>query len=310
MVFPSVPVYQDPPFNWNQQAHPPDAGGDAHQHPQPAPAGAAAPPSTGGLARPGSMAERARLAKIPPPESALKCPRCDSSNTKFCYFNNYSLSQPRHFCKACRRYWTHGGALRNVPVGGGCRRNKRSKPPNGSSSSASKPQAAAASSSFASPPEILPSAPPPFMVPWHQLPEYGGEPNTGHGFSDQYSVDQYWRIQQIQQLPFFGGLEPSTSSAAPALYAFEPGGATGSAAFVGQTAAMKPEEKTTTYRAALTMGRQYAINADRNDQHLWGTAGSSTAVDGGSSSRSGGGAAAAAGGATGWLSDLSGGFNS
>ncbi|CAA6669373.1 unnamed protein product [Spirodela intermedia] len=52
--------------------------------------------------------------------------------TKFCYFNNYSLLQPRHFCKACRRYWTRGGALRNVPVGGGCRRNRRSKSGGGS----------------------------------------------------------------------------------------------------------------------------------------------------------------------------------
>lgn len=54
----------------------------------------------------------------------LKCPRCDSSNTKFCYYNNYNLTQPRHFCKTCRRYWTKGGALRNVPIGGGCRKNK------------------------------------------------------------------------------------------------------------------------------------------------------------------------------------------
>ncbi|KAI3741169.1 hypothetical protein L1987_58836 [Smallanthus sonchifolius] len=60
---------------------------------------------------------------------ALKCPRCDSSNTKFCYYNNYSLSQPRHFCKACKRYWTRGGTLRNVHVGGGCRKNKRVKRP-------------------------------------------------------------------------------------------------------------------------------------------------------------------------------------
>ncbi|KAJ8506254.1 hypothetical protein OPV22_007140 [Ensete ventricosum] len=56
----------------------------------------------------------------------LKCRRCDSTNTKFCYYNNYSRSQPRHFCKACRRHWTEGGTLRNVPVGGG-RKNKRSK---------------------------------------------------------------------------------------------------------------------------------------------------------------------------------------
>lgn len=62
-----------------------------------------------------------------PQEQALKCPRCDSQNTKFCYYNNYSLTQPRHFCKTCRRYWTKGGALRNVPIGGGCRKNKKMK---------------------------------------------------------------------------------------------------------------------------------------------------------------------------------------
>lgn len=62
-----------------------------------------------------------------PHHQALKCPRCDSLNTKFCYYNNYNLSQPRHFCKNCRRYWTKGGVLRNVPVGGGCRKTKRSK---------------------------------------------------------------------------------------------------------------------------------------------------------------------------------------
>ncbi|KAL2906153.1 Dof zinc finger protein DOF5.3 [Bienertia sinuspersici] len=54
----------------------------------------------------------------------LRCPRCDSTNTKFCYYNNYNLTQPRHFCKTCRRYWTKGGTLRNVPIGGGCRKNK------------------------------------------------------------------------------------------------------------------------------------------------------------------------------------------
>ncbi|CAH8320447.1 unnamed protein product [Eruca vesicaria subsp. sativa] len=74
--------------------------------------------------------------KKPPSSSAsqdqqtLKCPRCNSPNTKFCYYNNYSLSQPRHFCKACRRYWTRGGSLRNVPIGGGCRKTKKSIKPN------------------------------------------------------------------------------------------------------------------------------------------------------------------------------------
>ncbi|MBA0684308.1 hypothetical protein Goari_025902 [Gossypium aridum] len=60
-------------------------------------------------------------------EISPNCPRCGSSNTKFCYYNNYSLTQPRYFCKGCRRYWTKGGSLRNVPVGGGCRKNRRGK---------------------------------------------------------------------------------------------------------------------------------------------------------------------------------------
>ncbi|KAG0477859.1 hypothetical protein HPP92_012578 [Vanilla planifolia] len=70
----------------------------------------------------------------PHKEQALNCPRCNSANTKFCYYNNYSLSQPRYFCKTCRRYWTEGGSLRNVPVGGGSRKNKRSSSSSSSSS--------------------------------------------------------------------------------------------------------------------------------------------------------------------------------
>ncbi|GMH17612.1 hypothetical protein Nepgr_019453 [Nepenthes gracilis] len=60
-----------------------------------------------------------------PEQEQLKCPRCESTNTKFCYYNNYNLSQPRHFCKSCRRYWTKGGALRNIPVGGVSRKNAK-----------------------------------------------------------------------------------------------------------------------------------------------------------------------------------------
>ncbi|KAI3887756.1 hypothetical protein MKX03_018603 [Papaver bracteatum] len=56
---------------------------------------------------------------IPPkPEPPALCARCESSNTKFCYYNNYSVSQPRYFCRDCKRYWTRGGILRNVRVGG------------------------------------------------------------------------------------------------------------------------------------------------------------------------------------------------
>jgi hypothetical protein len=60
------------------------------------------------------------------PDKILPCPRCNSMDTKFCYYNNYNVHQPRHFCKACQRYWTAGGTMRNVPVGAGRRKNKNS----------------------------------------------------------------------------------------------------------------------------------------------------------------------------------------
>nr|XP_043626890.1 dof zinc finger protein DOF1.5-like [Erigeron canadensis] len=62
------------------------------------------------------------------PDKIIPCPRCKSMETKFCYFNNYNVNQPRHFCKGCQRYWTAGGALRNVPVGAG---RRKAKPPCG-----------------------------------------------------------------------------------------------------------------------------------------------------------------------------------
>lgn len=125
----SVPAYNlDHHTNWHHQLQQPPPNNhhqqqllqNPHLPPQP-------PQVDQGSIRPGSMVDRARIAKLPLPEAGLNCPRCDSTQTKFCYFNNYSLTQPRHFCKTCRRYWTRGGALRSVPVGGGCRRNKRSK---------------------------------------------------------------------------------------------------------------------------------------------------------------------------------------
>lgn len=60
------------------------------------------------------------------PDKILPCPRCNSMDTKFCYYNNYNVNQPRHFCKNCQRYWTAGGTMRNVPVGSGRRKNKNS----------------------------------------------------------------------------------------------------------------------------------------------------------------------------------------
>ncbi|WOL14732.1 cyclic dof factor 3-like [Canna indica] len=60
------------------------------------------------------------------PDKILPCPRCNSMDTKFCYYNNYNVNQPRHFCKNCQRYWTAGGTMRNVPVGAGRRKSKHS----------------------------------------------------------------------------------------------------------------------------------------------------------------------------------------
>ena len=62
--------------------------------------------------------------KLPRPEGVAPCPRCHSEETKFCYYNNYNIKQPRYFCRGCQRYWTAGGMLRNVPVGAGRRKNK------------------------------------------------------------------------------------------------------------------------------------------------------------------------------------------
>ena len=46
-----------------------------------------------------SKANRPKLPRPsgPPPQ----CPRCsaDPSNTKFCYYNNYNINQPRYYCK-------------------------------------------------------------------------------------------------------------------------------------------------------------------------------------------------------------------
>ncbi|KAF3331638.1 dof zinc finger protein DOF5.1 isoform X1 [Carex littledalei] len=234
MVFPSVPIYLDPP-NWNQlnQQQGLPRSSDAHTHiplsGATASAGAMAPPrpETGlpasssnpsSATRPGSMSERARQARLPQPEQALKCPRCESTNTKFCYYNNYSLTQPRHFCKTCRRYWTRGGALRNVPVGGGCRRNKRSKSTSSANKSSSSSVTSVSSASATTTISAIPSTRLPFLGALNPMLDYGA-PNIGLGFSGMgqpvESIDYTTSsggstlMQHMQQYPFFGGLDTS-----------------------------------------------------------------------------------------------------
>ncbi|KAF2321905.1 hypothetical protein GH714_004348 [Hevea brasiliensis] len=255
MVFSSIPVYLDPP-NWQQQ--PNQQGGVRNENPQLPPL--PPPPHVGGggtgSIRPGSMADRARLAKIPQPELALKCPRCESTNTKFCYFNNYSLSQPRHFCKTCRRYWTRGGALRNVPVGGGCRRNKKSKSQSSSKSPVSSEgkMDSNSSSTNAVPSEIIGHLSPqpsqlPFMTSLHNLTQFGignlglsfggiqGHMGAASGSSGQTDMGFQMGSNSgmstailptggVQQFPFF---EPPPTG----LYPFQSEGVEASTSMVG-----------------------------------------------------------------------------
>ncbi|XP_040384440.1 cyclic dof factor 1-like [Oryza brachyantha] len=81
------------------------------------------PAQAGGGGEAASQQQKEEM-KLKKPDKILPCPRCSSMDTKFCYFNNYNVNQPRHFCKNCQRYWTAGGAMRNVPVGAGRRKNK------------------------------------------------------------------------------------------------------------------------------------------------------------------------------------------
>ncbi|GJN14918.1 hypothetical protein PR202_gb01795 [Eleusine coracana subsp. coracana] len=117
-----------------------------HQHQQPVRRAvananaAAAPPRRGGGS---DLLEEAARARAAAAEARLPCPRCRSQDTKFCYFNNYNVNQPRHFCRACHRYWTAGGAIRNVPVGSGRRKNRAMAMPSSSSSSSAPHHAAA-----------------------------------------------------------------------------------------------------------------------------------------------------------------------
>ncbi|XP_039037278.1 dof zinc finger protein DOF3.6-like [Hibiscus syriacus] len=311
MGFSSVPVYLDPP-NWQQPQTHQQAGvitSESHHYSQlpPPPAAAAGVGGGAGGIKPGSMTERARLAKIPQPESALKCPRCESTNTKFCYFNNYSLSQPRHFCKTCRRYWTRGGALRNVPVGGGYRRNKRSKGSNRSKSPTvvSERQTGSTSSSGTlaadGGTDILGhmnlAAPQlPLFPPFHHLVDYnsgdiglnfagiqpdmtptGGGSTSGTNMDFQGSnglVEQWRSLQQVQQFPFLTSLEQHQNG----LYPFESEGVEPSPSDGGQhPLRSKPLENAITQLAAVKMEDAQGLNLSRNflgisgnDHQYWG----------------------------------------
>ncbi|KAL3536391.1 hypothetical protein ACH5RR_004852 [Cinchona calisaya] len=316
MVFSSIPAYLDP-ANWQQpsnhqagnstvinhtQLQPPPPPPLLHQQqPVPSLTPATQPHGPGaGSIRPGSMAERARLANIPMPETTLKCPRCESSNTKFCYFNNYNLTQPRHFCKTCRRYWTRGGALRNVPVGGGCRRNKRTKPTSSKSPISSSDRQTTSSTSTSTTVSsnstaganilgLTPHQIPPlrFLSPLSQFTDHyssaAGDiclnplvgtsemnfqigPNFllggGSGFNEQ------WRLQQAQQFPFLGGLE--LSSPAAGLYSQLESSSSG--LFLGETSTshevIRPNKVSSTCSMMTTDQQLGSVKMEENHPEL------------------------------------------
>ncbi|WVZ59476.1 hypothetical protein U9M48_009610 [Paspalum notatum var. saurae] len=103
-------------------------------------AAVAPPPRQGGASRNAAGAGHPPLPRPPP----RQCPRCQSANTKFCYYNNYSRTQPRYLCRACRRHWTQGGTLRDVPVGGGRKNRRGGKGGNSGGAKASSASTAAA----------------------------------------------------------------------------------------------------------------------------------------------------------------------
>ena len=55
------------------------------------------PVDSNGEARPAKLRP-----PLPRPEGTVNCPRCTSVDTKFCYYNNYNVKQPRYFCKVSR----------------------------------------------------------------------------------------------------------------------------------------------------------------------------------------------------------------
>uniref|UniRef100_A0A0E0FDM1 Dof zinc finger protein n=1 Tax=Oryza meridionalis TaxID=40149 RepID=A0A0E0FDM1_9ORYZ len=129
----------------------------------------------------GVQQQQQQEAVVPPPAMAAaaaaggggreQCPRCASRDTKFCYYNNYNTAQPRHFCRACRRYWTLGGSLRNVPIGGSTRKRPRPSRPTRAAVAAAIAAAAATSSHLSAQQQ---PAPPPVVMSQHEVAAASG----------------------------------------------------------------------------------------------------------------------------------------
>nr|GMC48935.1 dof zinc finger protein DOF1.2-like [Ipomoea batatas] len=109
---------------------------------------------------------------ILPVTHIICCCKKESYDTKFRYFNNYNVNQPRYYCRTCRRHWTHGGAQHDIPRGGRSHKGKRSTrrhenqriqlaPP-------SLPQLQPLNpSTIVAPPPFISPMVPPMMTPYH-----------------------------------------------------------------------------------------------------------------------------------------------
>ncbi|XP_024377387.1 uncharacterized protein [Physcomitrium patens] len=140
------------------------------------------------------------------PVKVIPCPRCQSMNTKFCYYNNYSVNQPRHFCRNCQRYWTVGGTLRNVPVGGGSRKKIRTRNRNDTYLLGGTPQTSPVGSLFGSGGDLLSSSA--CMQQLSMLPPTGGMLGFGNqtsGFAPAVPPLPYLQFA----LEYTQGLHPS-----------------------------------------------------------------------------------------------------
>lgn len=224
----------------------------------------------------------------PPPPPPRKCPRCDSSNTKFCYYNNYSLSQPRYFCKTCRRHWTQGGAIRNIPIGGGCRQSKRLK----TSSSSRVDVAVTQGLSLAVPnqnpipvaqplrplPPVITSAVDPFFTGGAILPSMGsmqsftGEFNQGAGVNLGGGSNQFSANTNPFQMISLPPLRP------PAARQFQPHGD-----FFLQNPSLIPPRPSGSWSQNLintsAASSQGLINCSGNNSSFWGCNNSSDGDD-------------------------------
>ncbi|KAF2318765.1 hypothetical protein GH714_010542 [Hevea brasiliensis] len=263
MVFTSIPVYLDPPNRQQQPNQQQGAGGENPQLPPPPP-----PPGTGvaaleqsGLARWLNELDWLRFHNLRQP---LNVRDVNQQILNLCYFNNYSLTQPRHFCKTCRRYWTRGGALRSVPGTWSSTTTIANLPPLNHLSDYNSTDIGL---NFVG---IQPTGAATVLVVvlvWSFRLEVPVQVVLV-GLLSSALVDQ-WRLQQVQQFPFLANFEPPTG-----LYPYE-GEGFQPPNYVGQLRS-RPLDSGVTQLASVKMEENQGLNLSKNflgmsgNEQYWG----------------------------------------